>query len=137
MAYVQPIYVDTDACIKPENELIFVCVGIQYDENDPQTGENEETGYTSSSSSDTVDINTVLAGPSGVNPDNEIYVCDEPKCEPFHQEEETHQVVQQSQKKHECADCGQSFETTTILKKHMKCHAQIKEPFRCSLCNKT
>ena len=86
---------------------------------------NEETGYTSSSSSDTVDINTVLAGPSGVNPDNEIYVCDEPKCEPFHQEEETHQVVQQSQKKHECADCGQSFETTTILKKDMKCHAPI------------
>ena len=64
---------------------------IQYDENDPQTGENEETGYTSSSSSDTVDINTVLAGPSGVNPDNEIYVCDEPKCEPSHQCEPFHQ----------------------------------------------
>ena len=61
----------------------------------------------------------VQAGPCGVNPDNEIYVCDEPKCEPLHQEK-THQVVQQSQKKHECADCGQSFETTAILKKHMK-----------------
>ena len=72
MVYVQPIYVDIDACIKPENELIFVCVGIQYDENDPQTGENEETGYTTSSSNAIVDINTVLAGSSGVNPDNEI-----------------------------------------------------------------
>ena len=114
MAYVQPIYVDTDACIKQENELIFVCDGIQYDKTDPQTVENEETGYRSSS--ETVDINTVLAGPSGVIPDNEIYVCDELKCEPFHQEEEIHQEVQQSQKKHECTDCGQSFETTTILK---------------------
>ena len=75
----------------------------------------------------------VLAGPSGVNPNNEIYVYDEPKCKPFHQEEETHQEVQQSKKKHECADCGQSFETTTMLKKHMNCHAQIKEPFRCTV----
>ena len=39
-----------------------------------------------------------------MNPDNEIYLCDELKCEPFHQEEETHQEVQLSQKKHECAE---------------------------------
>ena len=76
------------------------------------------------------------AGPSGVNPENEIYLCDGLKCEPIDQEEETHQEVEQSQMKHQCADCGQSFKTTTLLKTHMKSHAQIKEPFQCSLCNK-
>ena len=56
------------------------------------------------------------SGPSGVNPENEIYVCDGLKCKPFDQEEESHQEVEESQKKPQCADCGQSFKITTLLK---------------------